>query len=441
MLHKSTFENKRATVTITRTKKISQVRRWENFERMAKARKHLNSLTDLSIEQRKEIGQEINHYRKLINKTTWGIYNFKVVLKDPIFQGFEYTSNLELPDDKAAISLKNHIKEQINYTIKCFRLYKRPKAKDYMADFGPSALLFYGSQAKGRVFSKPEQVLQTYVQKNMKTMWAEKKPVVSNRYVGVELEFCAPISETRLAMLLFKAGVDKFAQLKKDGSLRPLDGETGFELAILLREDKFRSGLKKITEILKKVKATATDRRCGMHVHVDMRRRDKDTVYNNLVACQDALLKIVDPSRNDNEFCRLVTSRKFPVKFTGTREERYKTINAAAYYKYQTIEIRMHEGSVDYKPIVGWVNLLLKIVNHKKKLKYSISELTVLKERFKLNKKLTDYAIDRSCYFMINNNSNRTRAIPRPELNEQLNEVVRETLNRIENSAQTSTGA
>lgn len=265
-----------------------------------------------------------------------------------------------------------------------------------------------GSDEKGYVFVDEGSVLKAHVQRNMKQLLATKLPTMPRRYIGIELEFCAPIREEKFALKLFQNGIHKYAQLKSDGSLRPKTDlkEQGFELAILLEENTYKKNLKKITDVLKSINAVAKDRRCGLHVHVDMRRRDKDLVYNNLVACQYALLSMVDPNRFNNEFCRVVDSRKFPTEFTGEREERYKTINAAAYYKYRTIEVRMHEGSVDFKEISNWVDLLLKITNYPKRLKDNITKMTVLRSRMKLKDKLYNYALERSCTFQIQNNPN-----------------------------------
>lgn len=263
-----------------------------------------------------------------------------------------------------------------------------------------------GNDDTGYVFFDDSSILKAHVKKNMKMLLEGKTPAAPRRYVGIELEFCAPIKEEKLAVLLFQNGIHKFAQLKEDGSLRPKEKESSFELALLLEESTYKKNLKAVTKILHDIKAVAKDRRCGLHVHLDMRRRNKDLVYNNLVACQYALLSVVNPERYDNEFCRVVSNRKFPTEFTGERVERYKTINAAAYYKYRTLEVRMHEGSVSFDEISHWVDLLLKVTNYPKLLKNDILKLPLLKTRLKLKKKLYNYALERSCSWQVQNNPN-----------------------------------
>lgn len=297
---------------------------------------------------------------------------------------------------------------------------------------------FMGKKKQGRVFSKEGEVLRIYVEKNLQSLYDDKRPVEPRKYIGIELEFCAPIKENQFAVKLFKSGIHKFAQLKKDGSLRPYPNETGYELAILLEESNYKKRLKQITTLLSQVGAVAEGRRAGLHVHIDMRRRNKDLVYNNLVSCQYALLSIVDPKRYNNEFCRVVESRKFPTEFTGQREERYKTINAAAFYKYKTLEIRMHEGSVDFTQISNWVDLLIRISNYSKKLKNNVAKVSTLGKRFNLEKKLFNYMQDRSCFWQVQNT--REAGNLRHGLNhlEELNEIRRRMRDLPENQLGTT---
>lgn len=363
--------------------------------------KHNVERTPQPQEDRREAGSGLRYARETLKKQT-PIYRYYIViiLNDKKYKKFQLEHQINFLEGRD--TWREVIPKLIDETIRQFRrqIKREPIREDLLID---TVVKFLGNKKGGRVFAEPQQVLKAYVDKNIKGLYQEKRPEVINRYVGIELEFCAPITESNLALLLFKAGIHKFAQLKQDGSLRPKKGETAFELALLLRESTFKKDLRKVCNLLESVKAMAVDRRCGLHVHLDMRRRNKDLVYNNLVACQDFLLKLVDPSRIDNEFCRIVNSRKMPIEVTGQRTERYKTINAIAYYKYKTLEVRMHEGSVNFKQISNWVDILIKIANHKTKLKDNINSLTVFQKRFKLDKKLNDYAVERSCTLRLNN--------------------------------------
>lgn len=300
---------------------------------------------------------------------------------------------------------KDFLNEAVNEAMRVLRRDLKPRIS--MQRYGAAYIEKFGNKKVGTVNVQEMSVLKMHVQKNIKNLYDGKTPTTPKKYIGVELEFCAPIKEELFALKLFQHGIHKYAQLKQDGSLRPNKElkEYGFELAILLEETSYKKGLKKITNLLREVKAVARDRRCGLHIHLDMRRRNKDLVYNNLVACQYALLSIVDPSRYNNEFCQIVKNRKIPTKFTGDRHERYKTINAAAYYKFKTLEVRMHEGSVSFDEITHWIDMLIKIANYTKKLKDDVTELDIMQRRFKFKSKLYTYALERSCSWQLQNNT------------------------------------
>jgi hypothetical protein len=230
----------------------------------------------------------------------------------------------------------------------------------------------------------------------------DKKPEVINRYVGIELEFCAPIGEVGLIKKFMKKEYSKCIQLKSDGSLRPKDNELAYEIAILSKEGEYKKILKDVLKVLASVGAEVDGRRCGLHVHLDMSKRNKELVYNNLVACQYSLSHLIDPSRLNGEFCRWVKKRSFPTAFNGGREERYKTINAASYYRHKTLEIRMHEGCLEFDTISNWVDLLIKIANFKLKIRTNIVSITSLKRKLDIKDKLGHYLIDRKCYWQVN---------------------------------------
>lgn len=344
---------------------------------------------------KKEIQTRRSHIKRLRPET----YVIDVYLKV-----YKQSAQVELSFDKKQDTFAQFIKKAVDQAKHVIR--QDMKASNQPRVWYNIITSFYGSEKSGFVFAEEGSVLKAHVKKNMKLLLDGKTPTMPRKYIGIELEFCAPIREEHFALKLFQNGIHKYAQLKQDGSLRPKEKEHGFELAILLEEHTYKKGLKKIIDVLKSVKAVVKDRRCGLHVHLDMRRRNKELVYNNFVACQYSLLSIVDPVRYDNEFCKIVRDRKFPTEFTGDRQERYKTINAAAYYKYKTLEVRMHEGSVDYNEIVHWVDLLIKIANYSKKLKDNVTKLPILRNRLKLKDKLYNYVLERSCGWQVQNNPN-----------------------------------
>lgn len=396
------FENKRAIVTIDAVE-INREQNDRKIYKIIQEYKATYNTAKQNNDQRamKSAQDQISHYRKRLRWLSQKTYHMIIFVKKYRIK-VSHAANYSIYNHSQE-NFKKFIDESINDAIRLSRLKLKIIPQ-------PVRIGTISASKVGKVFTEEGMFLKAHVRKNIKNLYEGKIPTTQKKYIGIELEFCAPIKEEQLALKIFQKGMHKFVQLKEDGSLRPKDKENAFELAILLEESSYKKNLKNVTNLLTEIKAVAKDRRCGLHIHFDMRQRDKDLVYNNLVACQYALLSIVDPSRYNNEFCAVVSTRKFPTEFRGDRHERYKTINAAAYYKYKTLEIRMHEGSVSYDEISHWVDLLMKVVNYSRKLKNDVTELAILKKRLKLKDKLFNYTLDRSCTWQVQN-SDLTRRL------------------------------
>lgn len=252
------------------------------------------------------------------------------------------------------------------------------------------------------VYLQPGAFLLAQDYKRVKVVFDPKKPKTKHRYLGVELEFCCKLKKEALAIKIQEAGLSAYCELKQDQSLRPKEGEYGHELALLAPEKKMLTVVRKVCRLLEKEGAVTKDRRCGMHVHIDVRHRDKDTVFSNLVACQRILMLMNSKKRRDGEFCKRVKSRRFPKRFDGGYRERYKTINASSYYRHKTIEVRVHDGTVDYKDISNWLKLLIKIANYKERVSRPIFGIKKLGEVFSLDNKTKEYVKDKINYWRVN---------------------------------------
>ncbi len=305
--------------------------------------------------------------------------------------------------NKKSLSLAKQLKNELVAMTKRARAAISPKKLIRQGIMFGEPVRFYQDN-RVKIYSEKGQILKVYMYKKLEKLFEPKAPVTNDRHVGIELEFCAPLDRTSLAIRLLEINAQNFAQIKEDGSLRPQKKlkEHGYEIALLFRESTYKRDLKKITDLLKEVGAQTLGRRCGLHVHIDVRKRNRDRVYNNLVSCQSALLKLVDPFRVNSQFCTPVYSKKWPETFTKTREERYKTINAAAYHRFKTLEVRMHEGTVDFDQISNWVDLLVKIANYIPTLKRDVVTSKGLSVRFKLNHRLIRYVSDQYNYWLLN---------------------------------------
>lgn len=196
-------------------------------------------------------------------------------------------------------------------------------------------------------------------------------------YIGVELEFNSNLNnygQIEIAKLLADAGLSRYVCVGADGSC-------GWEVRVLLEESNWIEPLTKITQILKD-KGFTTDQRCGTHVHFDMRNRDVKKCFKNLYSNQLFLRKFINKDRKKNSFCRKNEIDNFDE--ASKSNDRYRGINANSYKKYKTIEIRMHQGTLDSSKLIPWIKLLLKIVNFNGELNKKVLTLKQANQNYQL---------------------------------------------------------
>lgn len=139
----------------------------------------------------------------------------------------------------------------------------------------------------------------------------------------------------------------------------PCNCETdGVEVPVLATEKNFRRVVSDVCRVLADHDATVNST-CGLHVHLDMRNRDVTRAYRQLVLAQPLLMSLVPPSRRRNRFCKLNTT---PL-FKNASDDRYYTVNACAYREHETLEVRLHTGTVNAEKINAWITLLLTIID------------------------------------------------------------------------------
>jgi hypothetical protein len=195
-----------------------------------------------------------------------------------------------------------------------------------------------------------------------------RKPKVN--YIGVELEFNKIAGQTTqtIGAALKKANLARYVHVGEDGSCGGIDARgnrmRGFEVRVLLEENNFQDTLEKICKVIKDL-GFKTDATCGTHVHLDMRNRDVKRSYANLFSVQLLLRKFLTYDRKHNIYCmknEFATFDEHTEHATG-RESRRCGINTQSYYKYKTIEIRMHQGTLEVSKLAPFIKLLLKVVN------------------------------------------------------------------------------
>lgn len=203
------------------------------------------------------------------------------------------------------------------------------------------------------------QKVATYVaQKQVKT---DKIPATKDNYVGIEIECFGVLTRDQLERELIKRKMHRWGRTITDRTIMPDDeGLLAIEMNFMFKEGEVDEKLPQIGELLSIFGAKANNS-CGFHVHLDARNRDVETMYHNLLMFQDVMFKL-HPSRDGVKFCQRVNGTTFA---ESPITEHWAGISSSAYTKHRTIEIRMHEGTVDTERMRHWIKMLLKIVNHK----------------------------------------------------------------------------
>lgn len=175
-----------------------------------------------------------------------------------------------------------------------------------------------------------------------------------------EYEITEEEAQDNIRKALIKAGVTR-SSVKGDGSLDSDEG-VGVEVTLLFNTEDGFSQLEKVCKVLNQFGCFVDDR-CGLHVHLDSRHlkpHRAKLLGQRLGRALPVLKWVVDPSRHANSYCRMETG-----PFKRNTENRYYAINMQSYFRYKTIEVRMHGGSTNARKIQHWIELLRFIAGSK----------------------------------------------------------------------------
>lgn len=220
---------------------------------------------------------------------------------------------------------------------------------------------YFGNDDVGMVHAEPNAFFKMMIKKRAKRLYESKKPDTNDNYVGIEIECYVKENETVLNELLMP--VSKNVHIKHDGSLHShYNGYMAREITILAKESEFKYVVETVCNALSDKRIAARiDKTCGLHIHLDMRNRPVNTCFHNLVTAQSILKSMQPESRRKNKYCKNNTHKRFADTRWG--RTRYKNINAQAYNRFETLEVRLHSGTADSEKIINWIELLTCIVN------------------------------------------------------------------------------
>jgi hypothetical protein len=280
--------------------------------------------------------------------------------------------------------------------------YLRPRGTRYVRKLGIYA------ETVGLVHMQKGYWLDMSKQVRSMRIREAKTPKTNKNYVGIELEFCAPLSYEQLAVKLSESGLDDFCHLKGDGSVEPDQrGGYGHEITILAEQDKIHAIIPNVTAALVEHKAYV-NKTCGYHVHIDMRNRDARKAFENLRRVQPLLYKMVPKSRKTGRYCKPIRTLNYDsARSSGNR---YVGINAQAMREHNTLEIRLHSSTLDPKKILAWVDLLIGVTDSEA-IKRTISTPAGLKKTVKAPASLVEYVSQRVKHFSPEHKSRAAQGI------------------------------
>ena len=208
-------------------------------------------------------------------------------------------------------------------------------------------------------------------------------------YVGIEIECISSATRSLVEEALAINNLSDIIQIDRDGSIdydsyinhqnscpgshenavdvrecciycKASANEHPYEFKVLVEQDDLRNILKRVDVFLSTIGAYTNDS-CGLHVHLDMRNRNPIVCAKKLLNVQSIMLRSVPSERRENTYCS-------PVRRIYTEDVmgigKYHAINTRdAYASKRTIEVRLHEGTVDMLEVYNWCKFLINVVD------------------------------------------------------------------------------
>lgn len=215
-------------------------------------------------------------------------------------------------------------------------------------------------------------------------------PLGGRPHVGVEIECGVDRSEDDLRRDFAKAGIGTKVSVTYDGSVH-VDGRTAVEVRVCDAQERIAETLRKVCAVLSDASAKV-NKTCGLHVHLDMRKREWRACYTKLYRMLPWLYAIVSESRRSGNEGRQFCKRNGPHPPDG---DRYYALNVESVRHHNTLEVRLHHGTTDPTKIINWVFLLTRIVDGPD-LKQTPKTLWKLSETYKLPTEISAWLSERA---------------------------------------------
>jgi hypothetical protein len=111
------------------------------------------------------------------------------------------------------------------------------------------------------------------------------------------------------------------------------------------------------------------DRTTGFHVHIGAQGMSNDHIaqfYSNWNLLHDAIGVLVAPSRLNNSYCKAVDRQRAEANaenirngnISDIRNDRYQSFNLESFGRHGTLEIRLHQGTLNGAKAVAWAKFI-----------------------------------------------------------------------------------
>lgn len=301
--------------------------------------------------------------------------------------------------------------EDIQSTLTTFKSKLRHKRRSIsVPKIIKKSILGYNYEMIGGVFNKTNSIIG--IQNNtdqMARIQTPKKPAkeFKSNYIGVELEMFCKLKRDQLLKLFVDAKLAGYVYVKDDGSLRPEDNYYPHEVTILCKQDVINDIIPRITKVLRSKECdAAVNNSCGMHVHIDVRNRDPYKTYTRLVNGLPLLTRLVPKDRTSNRYCLPNETSNLGDFYRdglvengviANRDDRYKAINPISVATHNTIEVRLHSGTLNAVKIINWIDICVAMADTDSTATIHTPENFF--DMIKSDQKLLDYMLDRVCLF------------------------------------------
>jgi hypothetical protein len=199
---------------------------------------------------------------------------------------------------------------------------------------------------------------------------------LAERRFGIEIEYIGRSSEVAREMEArgVRCSVEDYNHRVRPGwkIVRDASVSGGFELVSPpLRGEEGLRQLKVACDALDAAGARV-DRQCGLHIHHDVRDLDAPAfgrLFRGWSRNQSNTDMLVAASRRGSRWAMPLTEREVRrieelpslddatvrAYFNSYRIDRYRSLNVVCFPRYGTVEVRQHQGSLNYSKISAWV--------------------------------------------------------------------------------------